>query len=289
MKLLILALGFFCSFAFAQETVESIKKQIRAVEEETKRENALHEAEKKRHADFIAAGREKVVSLNNQMKAVRAEIDSMKAEIGRLAEARNKAASTAHWYEGKKTKYQNDLAKFLETLVPMLDADFPYRSDEAVQSLKEVAEQLKKGVINSDDALGRALELFSERIRLGYTTETWKGVLTYENRQISGSFLRYGAVSMVFVSTDGNDVLWLARTEDGYSWQNVSGDMEMRALLKEAMKVAEGKTAPKLVLLPISLYTAPVVESKAPAAKPAAKAAPKKAAKPVTPAAKEAE
>lgn len=289
MKLLILALGFFCSFAFAQETVESIKKQIRAVEEETKRENALHEAEKKRHADFIAAGREKVVSLNNQMKAVRAEIDSMKAEIGRLAEARNKAASTAHWYEGKKTKYQNDLAKFLETLVPMLDADFPYRSDEAVQSLKEVAEQLKKGVINSDDALGRALELFSERIRLGYTTETWKGVLAYENRQISGSFLRYGAVSMVFVSTDGNDVLWLARTEDGYAWQNVSGDMEMRALLKEAMKVAEGKTAPKLVLLPISLYTAPVVESKAPAAKQAAKAAPKKAAKPVAPAAKEAE
>lgn len=253
---LFIVLGFLACFTmplFAQETVESVRKQIKAVEEETKREKALHEAEKKRHAEFVAAGKEKVVSLNSQMKLVKAEIDSMKQEINRLKEARDKAASTTRWYEGKKNKYQTELAKFLETLVPAVEADFPYRNDEAVASLKELSEQLKKGVVNADDALGRALELFSERLRLGYTTEVWKGTLTYESRQIAGTFLRYGAVSSVFVSTDGNDCLWLAKTSDGYAWKNVSHDMEMRSMLKEVMKVAEGKTAPKLVLLPVSI------------------------------------
>ncbi len=258
MRILIL-LGFLCSFAvnaFAQETVESVRKQIKAVEEEAKREKALHDAEKKRHADFIAAGKEKVVSLNSQMKAVKADIDSMKHEISRLADAREKAASTTKWFENKKLKYQSDLAKFLLTLVPAVEADFPYRNEEAVASLSEVAEQLKKGVITADDALGRVLELFSERIRLGYTTEVWKGTLNFESRQISGTYLRYGTVASIFVSTDGNDCLWLEHNADGYSWKNVSHDMEMRSMLKEAMKVAEGKTAPKLVLIPVSLPVA---------------------------------
>jgi hypothetical protein len=61
-------------------------------------------------------------------------------------------------------------------------------------------------------------------------------------------------VSSVFVSNDGNDVLWLARTGDGgYSWKNVSDDLNMRSVLKDVMKVAEGKTAPRLVTIPVAI------------------------------------
>ena len=73
-------------------------------------------------------------------------------------------------------------------------------------------------------------------------------------RNVPGTFLRYGAVSSVFVSNDGNDVLWLARTSDGgYSWKNVSDDLNMRSVLKDVMKVAEGKTAPRLVTIPVAI------------------------------------
>lgn len=254
MKRILFFIALSVSFAMAQETVESVRKQISAVEKETKREKSLHEAEKKRHEEFIAAGKQKVIALNAQNKSLRAELDSMKAEIAKLTAARNKASSTVRWYESKKAKYREELSKFIETLIPLVEADFPYRNSEAASGLKEIAEQLSKAVISPDDALGRALEIFSERIRLGYTTEVWKGVLTYEQREINGTFMRYGAVASLFVSTDGNEVFWLSESpEKGYAWENVSNNMEMRALLKEVLKVAEGKTAPRLVLIPVSL------------------------------------
>lgn len=250
MKWIFLLLIFAFTVSFAEETPESIRKQIRAVEEETKREKALHEAEKKRHAEFIEAGRKKVQALNAQSKAVRAEIDSMRAEISRLADARNKALATSRRYESKKAKYRENLAQEILSLLPLIQADFPYRTTEAEESIQEIAEQLKKGTVSPDDALSRTLELLLERIRLGYTTEVWKGTLALGNREIPGTYLRYGAILSIFVSNDGNEVLWLSK-EDQYRWHDESANMEMRTLLKEALKVAEGKAAPKLVLLPL--------------------------------------
>ena len=117
-----------------------------------------------------------------------------------------------------------------------------------------IAEQLAKGFVNADDAINRTLEIYYDRIRLGYTTEVYKGFLQVNARNVPGTFLRYGAVASVFVSNDGNDVLWLQRTADGgFVWNNVSEDFAMRTALKDVMKVAEGKTAPRLVSIPVSI------------------------------------
>ena len=73
-------------------------------------------------------------------------------------------------------------------------------------------------------------------------------------RSVPGTYLRYGAVASLFVSNDGNDVLWLSRNADGtYRWNNVSDNLTMRTALKDVMKVAEGKTAPRLVTIPVAI------------------------------------
>ena len=57
-----------------------------------------------------------------------------------------------------------------------------------------------------------------------------------------------------FVSLDGQEVFWLTRSpENNYSWKEASQDMEMRTIIKEALKVAEGKTTPKIVPIPVYL------------------------------------
>jgi hypothetical protein len=111
---------------------------------------------------------------------------------------------------------------------------------------------LHKGLIETDDALNRTMEVFYDRIRLGYTTEVWKGFLQVDARNVAGTYLRYGAVASIFVSNDGNDVLFLTKSGNGYAWKNVSEDLAMRTILKDVMKVAEGKTAPRLVTIPVS-------------------------------------
>lgn len=250
---LCLCLCLTCVFAGAQETVESVKRQIKAVEAETAREKSMHDAEKKRHAEFIEVGRKKVQNLATQTKTLKAEIDSLKTEIKNLAEARQKTAGTIKYFENRKTKYGESLAKVIDSLAPVFESDFPYRNEEVVTSIKEIANQLHKNLIEADDGLNRVLEVFYDRIRLGYTTEVWKGFLQVGNRNVAGTYLRYGAVSSIFVSNDGNDVLWLSKAASGYTWNNVSDDLAMRTALKDVMKVAEGKTAPKLVTIPVVL------------------------------------
>lgn len=249
-----LCLGLACVIASAQETVESVRRQIKSVEAETAREKSLHEAEQKRHAEFVEVGRKKVQALSSQTKFINAEIDSLKAELNRISEVRQKTMGTIKWYENRKAKYNESLAKVIDSLVPLFESDFPYRNEETVKSVQEIADQLHKGVIEADDALNRSLEVFYDRIRLGYTTEVWKGFLQVDTRSVPGTFLRYGAVASIFVGNDGNDVLWLSRTPNGgYEWKNVSDDLSMRTALKDVMKVAEGKTAPKLVLIPVAV------------------------------------
>lgn len=251
---MLLCLGLACVIAGAQETVESVRRQIKAVEAETAREKSLHDAEKKRHAEFVEVGRKKVQAISSQTKFITAEIDSLKAELKHISDARQKTMGSIKWFESRKAKYNESLALVIDSLVPVFESDFPYRNDEVVSSVKEIADQLHKGVIEADDALNRTLEVFYDRIRLGYTTEVWKGFLQVDARNVPGTYLRYGAVASVFVGNDGNDVLWLSRTEDGgYVWKNVSDDLAMRAALKDVMKVAEGKTAPKLVTIPVAL------------------------------------
>ena len=254
MKKLFFVLCLCFSYSIGQETVESVRRQAKAVEAETAREVKLHDEEKKRHADFIEVGRKKVIALNAQNQSLRAEMDSMKTELVRLQDARQKTLSTARFYDTKKVKYQESLALAIDSLKPLLQSDFPYKIDEAVNSISEISSQLKKGHIAPTDAFARTTEVFLDRIRIGYTTEVWKGSLAFEARSIPGTFMRYGAVASVFVSLDGNEVFWLSRSKDnGYVWQEASQNMEMRSILKEVLKVAEGKTAPKIVQIPVYL------------------------------------
>lgn len=238
---------------FAAETVDGVRRQIKAVNEETAREKKLHADEKKRHEDFIKSGRDKVVSLNNQKKSLRTEIETMKAELARLNEARNKSAGVAHWYEARKQKYALDLAKVIEELVPYFEADFPYRATETAESLKEMASELRKGVIAPDDALGRVLEVFMERIRMGYTTESWDGYLTdaETGKQMQGKYFRYGAVAAIFESADQTEYYWLDHVNGAYNWKKVPASLELRAQVKDAFRVAEGKAAPHIVRVPV--------------------------------------
>lgn len=257
---------FFCAFSFlsAQETVDGIRREIKSVEAETAREKSLHEAEKKRHSDFVESSRQKVLSLNEQNRTLKAEIDSLHKELGRLADARNKAAAGTRWYEARKVKYRVNLANVIDSLVPFLEADFPYKTDEAAASVRETASQLRKGIIAPDDALGRVFEVLGERIRLGYTTEAWDGFLKApDGRSVSGTFFRYGAVASIFVSNDGEDVFWLSKEKDGYTWNYVKEPLALRADIKDAMKVAQGKGAPHLVTIPVAGSSVKVMKGNA--------------------------
>lgn len=251
-KLILPVLLLVGTMAFAQESLQEIRRQIKAVEKETAHEKELFQNEKKRHQEFLENSRKKSASFEDQAATLRAQIDSLRAEANRLDEARVKAAGSSKWVDARKAKYQESLARSIDSLVPILLADFPFRQTEAAESMKDAAVQLRKGIITPDEALGRAFDLLLDRIQMGYTTETWSGYFPWQGRSISGKYVRYGAVASIFVSQDNEEIFWLLQNKAGYEWKFVGTNLPLRAALKETLRVAEGKSQPALVMLPFA-------------------------------------
>ncbi len=249
MRLSIFLFFFAISSLFAQESVSEIRRNIKTVNAETERENSLMQAEAKRHAAFVESSKQKTATLETQERELIGQIDSLKAEIDKLKGARQKALGTARYFETRKTKYSDDLVNAIDSLALFIENGFLYKNSEAAESLREISLQLKKSVISPEAAFGRAWEVMLERVRLGYTAETWNGNLDLEGKAIAGKFFRYGMLTSVFISQNGETVLWL-NSQSG-KWENVGENFALRTALKETMRVAENKTAPKLSLIPI--------------------------------------
>ncbi len=249
MPFFLLFLFFAASTLFAQESVSEIRRNIKTVNAETERENGLTQAEAKRHAAFVENAKQKTAILESQEKELAGQIDSLKAEIEKLKGARQKALGTARYYESRKIKYTEDLANTIDSLALFVEQGFPHKNGEAAETLREISSQLKRAVISPEAAFGRAWEAMLERVRLGYTAETWSGNLELEGKNVAGKFFRYGTTASIFISQNGETVLWL-NSQTG-TWESIGENLSLRTALKETMRVAEGKTAPKLSLIPI--------------------------------------
>jgi len=237
------------SFLFAQETFSEIQRNIKTVKAETEREKILTQEDSKRHAAFVENAKQKTAVLETQEKELLKQADSLKAEIEKLKNARQKALGTARYYENRKIKYSEDLSKTIDSLALFVEMGFPHKNDYAAEALREISSQLKKSVIGPEAAFGRAWEVMLERISLSYTTETWNGNMELEGKSVAGKFFRYGTVTSIFISQNGEAVLWL-NSKSG-KWESAGENFTLRSALKETMRVAEGKTAPKLSLIPI--------------------------------------
>jgi len=235
---------------FAQETVAEIRRNIKTVNAETEREKNLMQAEAKRHAVFVENAKHKTASLEAQEKELHGQIDSLKTEIEKLKSARQRALGTARNYENRRIKYGEGLTNTIDSLAIFVEQGFLYKNSEAAENLREIASLLKKNAISPENAFGRAWEAMLERVRLGYTAETWNGNLDADGKAVAGKFFRYGMVASIFISQNGETVLWLD-SKNG-KWESVGENLAVRSSLKETMRVAEGKTAPKLSPIPIS-------------------------------------
>jgi hypothetical protein len=249
MPFLFLILFTVSTCIFAQESLAEIQRNIRAVNAETEREKNLMQTEAKRHADFLEASRQKREALEAQERALNGQIDSLKAEIEKLKWARQRAIGTARSFENRRAKYGEELANLIDSLALFAENGFLYKNAETAETFREISSQLKKSVISPEAAFGRAWEAMMERVRLGYTAETWNGHLEYEGRAIAGKFFRYGTIASIFLSQNGEIILWL-NAKSGL-WESTHENLALRSALRETMRVAEGKTAPKLSLIPV--------------------------------------
>ena len=228
-----------------------LKRQIRLVQEEIDREQKLRDREQERDNAFFASANERLKRLQGERAAVAAQTDSLAAELRRLEGARAKQLSTARWYAKRHDDHDKFLADYCDSLSALVESDFPFAKEERLRSVAALKEQLLAGSISPEEGTDRVWSTLMAVLKTGSGSENWSGTLATPSGELSGKYLRLGAVLLAFVSDDGRQIQLAVRDGGEWTWRPVDEESETRGAIREALKVSEGKKAPGLVLLPL--------------------------------------
>jgi hypothetical protein len=100
--------------------------------------------------------------------------------------------------------------------------------------------------------LARFFSLLQSSLDFAQDTEVYPGAYTATNGgQWEGIYVRLGAVLLAFASSDGREMAYLAHADSGYAWRDRDLSATARSGIQTAVQVAQGKTAPQLVSLPL--------------------------------------
>jgi len=241
-----IVMGMLVSTLFAQDEGE-LNRQIRSVKEEIAREKELHQQEKERDQAFKVSAQERLKKISEERTALSAQVDSLEVERKRSETLRQKQKSTARWYSKRHDDHSKFLITYVDSLISFVEKDIPYNREERIRSLRSLRELLQNGSISPEEGTDRIWSTLLSLLKVGGSVENWPGTLG----STPGKYLRLGAVFIAFISDDGREIQTLAQTKEGWKWSSVGDDLELRAALRDALKVSEGKTAPALVLLPV--------------------------------------
>ena len=183
---------------FAQDEAE-LRRQLRLVQEEIDREQKLRQREQERDNTFAVSANERLKRLQSEKAVVKAQTDSLAAELRRLEAARTRQISTARWYAKRHDDHNRFLAGYADSLAELVKADFPYAREERLRSLEALKEQLSVGAISPEEGTDRLWSMLLAVLRSGSGAENWSGTLATPEGELSGKYLRLGAV---FMATD---------------------------------------------------------------------------------------
>jgi hypothetical protein len=238
----------------AQETLSSVQRELDRVERETEREKDLHKSERARAAEFEKQKAERLQALKDQSSLADARIDSLKQRMEVERQRRASQRAIASQYQARQAAFRKDLDREIKSVVAWLENDFPYQKDQRLSEWKELADGNREATLQVEEVLSRVFGLIQGSVDFAFDSEAYPGTYTTSiGAQLDGTYVRLGAVMMAFASTDGKTQAYLAKTASGYVWRDRNLSSEVSKSIAEAIRVAQGKEAPRLVPLPVEV------------------------------------
>jgi hypothetical protein len=235
----------------AQETLTSVQRDIARVEKEIEREKKLHKLEKQKVAEFKKKKKQKLQALRSQAKKIESKIGEYKTKAAQLKKQKGSLKYQITNLKNKRQAVSKHLLKKIKELKLFFSRDFPNQREKRVLDLESLESDITEGVIEPEEAMNRLFTLLQAAISVGYDSEVYSGSYSSSNGDMyDGKYLRLGMVALAFVSLDGQMVAYLVQRDSIYTWIDKDLDLNLKQNIKKSIKVAEGKAAPELVLLP---------------------------------------
>jgi hypothetical protein len=238
----------------AQESLSSVQRELDRVERETEREKDLHKTERARAAEFEKQKAERLQALREQTRLSEGRIDSLKQRMEVERRRRASQRGLAAQYQNRQAAFRGDLDREIKGIMAWIEKDFPYQKEQRLADWRELAEGNREGTLQVEEVLSRVFGLIQGSLDFAFDSEAYPGTYTSTGGgQHDGTYVRLGAVMMAFSSTDDRVQAYLAKTPNGYVWRDKDLSSEVKKSISEAVRVAQGKEAPRLVPLPVEV------------------------------------
>jgi hypothetical protein len=249
-----LCLALSGGFLHAQETLSSVQRELDRVERETEREKELAKSERARAAEFEKQKAERFQALREQSSLADARIDSLKQRMDVERRRRASQRGLAAQYQSRQAAFRKDLDREIKGIMAWIESDFPYQKEQRLSEWRELAEGNREATLQVEEVLARVFGLIQGSLDFSFDSEAYPGTYTTTTgAQHDGTYVRLGAVMMAFSSTDGKLQAYLAKTPSGYVWRDKDLSSAVSKSIAEAVRVAQGKEAPRLVALPVEV------------------------------------
>ncbi len=139
------------------------------------------------------------------------------------------------------------MLRMIAAMESFVELDLPFLRDERSMRVEELRKLMVRADVNNAEKYRRIMEAYQIENEYGRTIEAYRGSLTRDGRERKVDFLRFGRISLVYQTLDGNESgVW---DQENGSWQVL--DDSYRTAIREGLRVARKQAAPDLIRLPL--------------------------------------
>ncbi len=139
------------------------------------------------------------------------------------------------------------MMRMIEALEAFVKLDIPFLPDERATRMKTLRETLDRADVADSEKFRQVLEAYRVENEYGRSIEPYPGRIEIDGKERSVNFLRVGRILLMYQSPDGKAIGYWNRFNK--KWEKLPA--EYRQSIKDALRIAQKKTAPNLVTLPV--------------------------------------
>jgi hypothetical protein len=235
-------LVFGAGSSFAQDLQEVVKVENQRNQNATasqRRIDGLSEAANAAVQEYRQVNRQ-IADLRSYNTQLQTLIDDQEREVASLQEQIENITYV-------ERQIMPLMLRMTESISQFVNADIPFLVEERHDRVSGLTALMDRSDVTTSEKYRRLMEAYGIENEYGWTMESYRGALEFEDASRDVDFLRLGRVALYYQTLDGSTTgMW---DVEQAAWIQLPG--KYRGTVKQGLKIAKKQVAPDLLYLPV--------------------------------------
>lgn len=151
------------------------------------------------------------------------------------------------------------MLRMTESIKKFVDFDIPFLMEERHNRVNGLVELMDRSDVTTSEKYRRLMEAYGIENEYGWTMESYRGALEFEDASRDVDFLRLGRVALYYQTLNGSTTgMWDAEQA---AWIQLPG--KYRDTVRQGLRIAKKQVAPDLLYLPVPAPTSATSQANA--------------------------